>query len=147
MLRRTAGRAFGPPEDAPHTPVPPAPRDTRRDVAVECLFRELEENLAARARDEPSLGVTKPRPGIDGVEFRLERPGGAMVFLHATSGLILVSAAGAPLAVLSVQMQGGRYRPIEKALPGGSRPGRGRTAFRFTSAAELSSRYIEAARH
>src|SRR5688572_28645183 len=103
MLRRTAGRAFGPPGEAPLRPVAPAPRDTRRDVAVECLFRELEENLVARAREEPSLGVTSPRPGTDGVEFRLEGPGGEMVFLHASSGIIRVSAAGVPLAVLSVQ--------------------------------------------
>ncbi|HVR74291.1 MAG TPA: hypothetical protein VMT52_08165 [Planctomycetota bacterium] len=147
MLRRTAGRAFGPPGEAPLRPVPLAPRDTRLDVAVECLFRELEEHLVARSRDDPSLGVTRPRPGIDGVEFRLEGPGGAMEFLHASRGLIRVSAAGAPLSVLSVHMQGGRYRPIEKALRGGSRPGRGRTAFRFTSAAELSCRYVEAARY
>lgn len=145
MIRRTVARGFGS-EDPIGPDVPPAPRATRRDEALEGLWRGLEQGLReAAGRGPPGLELSAPRALPGGVELRLEGPGGAFSFCDTLSGSIEVSrrAAGGDerLEVLSVQREsGGGYRPIRRPWLGP-----GRSAYRFTSVPELVRGYIAAA--
>lgn len=124
-------------------------------------FEELVAGGEGAAAHEGRLRLTRPETLPEGVEFVLAGDGVAVRFLDTLLGFVRVIISShdgeAVEEVLSLHPQAGAQRPIWKPLAspaacisgstaaGVSRStaagGRRRTAFRFTSIADLASRY------
>jgi hypothetical protein len=142
MLRRTAERAFGPPEGAAAPAADPAlPQSYRR--ATSRLHAELRDALAkARSPELPLLAVSGERALLEGVEFAAETEQCLLRFVDTQEGTIqVVEGAGESEVlreVLSVQLTADGYVPIRKPV----RPGR--SGFHWTSVRQLAARYLRA---
>ena len=176
MLRRTAAKAFGAPEEgSPRgespstfraTILPPGGESLLRGRVVDRLYEELHAGMEARLRRasagggdaaDDALGqLTRPRPRLEGLEFRLEGPSGTLRVIHSLRGFLRATysagstelrGGGHPDELVSVERQGGEYRPIIKPLVASgersrARPEAHRSGFRFTSVAELIQRFL-----
>jgi hypothetical protein len=110
-----------------------------------------------------SVTLSKPKPRFDGLEFLLSGPGGALRCVHTLRGFLRVrwvekadestkSERREFQELLSVQSQGGVYRPIRKPLPAPPQEGgwaseapsrQARKSFAFTSVPELAREYFQ----
>ena len=174
MLRKTAARAFAG-NDETVAKMPKAAHETRRSVAVGRLFVDLHAALRSGVEqfkqrswrapntsdEEPSQPPGNTSPGAaeetssleltdahsrpQGVEFVLRGPVASLRFLDTMTGAIEVhlgTATEEGLDILAVHPYWGTYRPILKPVG----PDRGRSAFCYSSAAELAAYYLERVR-
>ncbi len=136
-----------------------------RPAATAGARGERDEEVQSCSEDgEQKIEVTRPRSLSQGVEFSVIGPFYACRFLNTMNDFIHVSTFAAEALeghstpvrkeILSVHPYWGTYRPILKPLPSprgaraartpGLTGGRGaRTAFCYTSAAELAAHYLD----
>ena len=142
LLRRTVAKAFSAPAGVSHLAVEPgAPRE--HSEALGRFFGSLGRAFEAR-------GCESTRGGRAGVEFRVETPGGAVLFRNGLHGMVSVrklvdEERGTVVELLGVQRLRDEYIPIRKAVV--DEPGRvnARAAgFSYTSVNELVEEYMEA---
>lgn len=108
------------------------------------------EGGEAEAR-APETRLEGPRSRLEGYEFALEGPAGRIRCVNTLRGFLRIS--GEPRGsrpwedLVTLQRQGGSYRPVRKRMPDlrvtGSGGGR-RVPFRFTSVPELARELREA---
>lgn len=149
MLRRTARRAFA--VDTA-TPSPServlvgegAGRASAREQAVQRFHDALVETLRSRVQDV-SVRLSGPRPGPRGSELLLEGEKDTVGVIHTLRGFLLVEQGSGDrrpaVEILTVQRQGGEYRPARKGLgaPASCPEGTSsKTPFRFTSVPEVA---------
>jgi hypothetical protein len=169
MIRRTVARAFGGSVQGKTAGAWPAGESTG-SAAIERFLRDLHralEEIAAGGGSPGSgagspesaaaagpvnadrrLRLNRPETLPEGIEFALAGPAGAVRFLDTLLGFVRVIITGSGgdscrEEVLSLHPHAGAQRPVWKPLaaPGAARAGRRRTAFRFTSVADLAARY------
>ena len=142
LLRRAVVKAFSAPAGMSHAAVEPgAPRE--HSEALGRFFRSL-------GRAFEACGCESTRGGRAGVEFRVETPGGAVLFRNGLHGMVSVrrladEEGGGVVELLCVQRLRDEYIPIRKAVV--DEPGRvnARAAgFSYTSVNELVEEYMEA---
>jgi len=151
VIRRTVARAFGGSASGRHAADWPL-EETAGNADIERFLRDLHRALEEVAAGEGGPGqggrlrLTRPETLPEGVEFVLAGDGAAIRFLDTLLGFVRViisSRDGGTLEeVLSLHPHSGAQRPIWKPLaPPAARECRRRTAFRFTSIADLAVRY------
>jgi hypothetical protein len=154
VIRRTVAKAFGGSPAGKSAP-PWPPEEAAGGAAIERFLRDLHRAIEGRAEEEAGEGrgpprLTRPETLPEGVEFVLAGDGVAVRFLDTLLGfvrvIISVRDGDAVEEALSLQPHGGTQRPVWKPLAGAGggpsrSPGRRRTAFRFTSVADLAARY------
>ena len=144
LLRRTVAKAFSAPAGMSHSAVEPGtPRE--HSEALGRFFRSL-------GRAFEASGCESTRGGRAGTEFRVETPGGEVLFRNGFHGMVSVrklaeEERGAVVELLGVQRLRDEYIPIRKAVT--DEPGRvnarARAAgFSYTSVNELVEEYMEA---
>ena len=143
LLRRTVVKAFSAPAGMSHAAVEPgAPRE--HSEALGRFFSSLRRAFEAR-------GCESTRGGRAGIEFRVETPGGAVLFRNGLHGMVSVrklvdEERGVVVELLGVQRLRDEYIPIRKAVTAG--PDRVNTraraaGFSYTSVNELVEEYME----
>ncbi len=144
LLRRTVARAFSAPAGMSHSAVEPGtPRE--HSEALLRFFRSLGRAFEAR-------GCESPRGGRAGIEFRVETPGGAVLFRNGLHGMVSVrrladEEGGAVVELLGVHRLRDEYIPIRKAVTdeSGRVKAHARAAgFSYTSVNELVEEYMGA---
>ena len=141
FLRRTVAKAFSAPAGMSHSAVEPGtPRG--HSEALGRFFSSLGRGFEAR-------GCESTRGGRAGIEFRVETPGGAVLFRNGLHGMVSVrrlvdEERGVVVEILGVQRLRDEYIPIRKAVT--DEPGRASSraaGFSYTSVNELVEEYME----